>query len=140
MRGSKVWDLDVTPASALVLEEFQFDDWMRGSPELVAGMVKPYGRAIKAWEVRTEVGNTKNNRPELIRIVLMTLCVNFAGSNFERILSLSTDMLFTGLLASNQTHASKPSFSLVAHCQQKKKKLPSQNSPTIPAIYHQERH
>src|SRR5882762_7894727 len=27
----------------LVLEESQFEDWMRGPPELAAGMMKPYG-------------------------------------------------------------------------------------------------
>jgi putative SOS response-associated peptidase YedK len=47
----------------LVLEESQFDGWMRGPPELAAGMMTPYGGAIEAWEVDTEVGNVKNNRP-----------------------------------------------------------------------------
>jgi putative SOS response-associated peptidase YedK len=50
----------------VVLEESQFDDWMRGAPELAAGMMKPYGGAIEAWEVGAEVGNVKNNRPELM--------------------------------------------------------------------------
>jgi putative SOS response-associated peptidase YedK len=49
-----------------VWEEAQFDDWMRGPPELAAGMMKPYGGAIEAWEVGAEVGNVKNNRPELM--------------------------------------------------------------------------
>ena len=48
----------------LVLEESQFDDWMRGPPEMVAGMMKPYDGAIEAWEVGPDVGNVKNNRPE----------------------------------------------------------------------------
>jgi putative SOS response-associated peptidase YedK len=50
----------------LVLEEAQFDDWMRGPPELAAGMMKPYGGAIEAWEVGTDAGNLRNNRPELM--------------------------------------------------------------------------
>ena len=50
----------------VVLEEAQFDDWMRGPPELAAEMMKPYGGAIEAWEVGAEVGNVKNNRPELM--------------------------------------------------------------------------
>jgi putative SOS response-associated peptidase YedK len=50
----------------VVLEEQQFDDWMRGPPELAARMMKPYGGAIEAWEVGSEVGNVKNNRRELM--------------------------------------------------------------------------
>lgn len=53
----------------LVLEESQFDDWMRGPPEMAAGMLKPYGGAIEAWEVDAAVGNVKNNRPELMERV-----------------------------------------------------------------------
>jgi putative SOS response-associated peptidase YedK len=53
----------------LVLEESQFEDWMRGPPELAAGMMKPYGGAIEAWEVGAEVGNVKNNRPALMERV-----------------------------------------------------------------------
>jgi putative SOS response-associated peptidase YedK len=34
----------------LVLEESQFEDWMRGPPELAAGMMKPYGGAIETWK------------------------------------------------------------------------------------------
>jgi putative SOS response-associated peptidase YedK len=49
--------------------ELQFDDWMRGPPELAAGMMKPYGGAIEAWEVGGEVGNVKNIRPELMERV-----------------------------------------------------------------------
>jgi hypothetical protein len=29
---------------------------MRGPPEIAAGMMKPYGGAIEAWEVGAEVG------------------------------------------------------------------------------------
>jgi putative SOS response-associated peptidase YedK len=50
----------------LVLEEGQFEDWMRGPPELAAAMMKPYGGAIEAWQVGAEVGNVRNNRPELM--------------------------------------------------------------------------
>jgi putative SOS response-associated peptidase YedK len=53
----------------LALEESQFDDWMRGPPELAAEMMKPYGGAIEAWEVGAEVGNVRNNRPELMERV-----------------------------------------------------------------------
>jgi hypothetical protein len=50
----------------LVLEESQFDDWMRGPTELAAEMMKPCGGAIEASEVGAEVGNVRNNRPELM--------------------------------------------------------------------------
>jgi putative SOS response-associated peptidase YedK len=50
----------------LILEESQFDDWMRGPPEIAAEMMKPYADAVEAWEVADEVGNVKNNRPELL--------------------------------------------------------------------------
>jgi putative SOS response-associated peptidase YedK len=50
----------------VVLEERQFDDWMRGTPELATGMMKPYTGALDIWEVAAEVGNVKNNRPELL--------------------------------------------------------------------------
>jgi putative SOS response-associated peptidase YedK len=50
----------------LVLEGSQFEDWMRRLPEVAAEMMKPYAGAIEAWEVGAEVGNVKNNRPELM--------------------------------------------------------------------------
>ncbi len=50
----------------LVLEEGQFDDWMRGSPELAATMMKPYPGDIEAWPVPAAVGNVRNNSPELM--------------------------------------------------------------------------
>jgi len=50
----------------LILEEGQFDDWMRGPPELAAAMMKPYGGAVEIWPVGPEVGNVRNNRPELM--------------------------------------------------------------------------
>jgi hypothetical protein len=39
---------------------------MRGKPDQVAALMKPYAGAIEAWEVGVEVGNVKNNRPELM--------------------------------------------------------------------------
>jgi len=53
----------------LVLEESQFEDWMRAPPEIAAGMMTPYGGAIDVWEVGADVGNVRNNRPELMERV-----------------------------------------------------------------------
>jgi hypothetical protein len=39
---------------------------MHGPPEPAAEMMKPYGGAIEAWEIPPDVGNVRNNRPELI--------------------------------------------------------------------------
>jgi hypothetical protein len=39
---------------------------MRAPPEIAAEMMKPYAGAVEAWEVAAEVGNVKNNRPELL--------------------------------------------------------------------------
>lgn len=50
----------------LVLEESQFEDWMRLPPEAAAEMMKPYASQIDAWEVGADVGSVKNNRPELM--------------------------------------------------------------------------
>ena len=36
---------------------------------MAAGMMKPYDGAIETWEVGGEVGNVKNNRPELMERV-----------------------------------------------------------------------
>jgi hypothetical protein len=47
----------------------QFDEWMRGTPDQAAQLMKPYAGAIEAWEVGAEVGNVRNNRPELIERV-----------------------------------------------------------------------
>jgi putative SOS response-associated peptidase YedK len=49
----------------LILEERQFDDWMRAPPEIAAEMMKPDASAVDAWEVPPEVGNVKNNRTGL---------------------------------------------------------------------------
>jgi len=53
----------------LAKRKLQFDDWMRSPPEMAAEMMKPYDGAIEAWEVGAEVGNVKNNRPELMERV-----------------------------------------------------------------------
>jgi putative SOS response-associated peptidase YedK len=50
----------------VVLEDSQFDDWIRGTPDQAAEMMKPYAGVIEAWEVGAAVGNVRNNRPELI--------------------------------------------------------------------------
>jgi putative SOS response-associated peptidase YedK len=50
----------------VVLDDSQFDDWMRGTPDQAAALMRPYAGAIEAWEVRAEVGNVWNNRPELM--------------------------------------------------------------------------
>lgn len=55
----------------LVLDESQFEDWMRGPPELAAGMMKPYGGPIDVWEVSKEVGHVNNNRPDLMERVAL---------------------------------------------------------------------
>lgn len=55
----------------LILEEAQFDDWMRGPPEIAAEMMKPYTGAIEAWEVTSDVGNVRNNRPDLMERVAL---------------------------------------------------------------------
>ena len=48
----------------VVLDDSHFDDWMRGSPDQAAALMKPYAGTIETWEVSAEVGNVKNNRPE----------------------------------------------------------------------------
>ena len=56
----------------VVLEESQFEDWMRGPPELAVEMMKPYGGAIDIWEVGKDVGNVRNNKPALLdRVALI---------------------------------------------------------------------
>jgi putative SOS response-associated peptidase YedK len=67
---------DAAPSTAryhdrmpLILEESQFEDWMRGTPEQAVPMMKPYEGAIEAWVVGNDVGNVRNNRPELMERV-----------------------------------------------------------------------
>jgi putative SOS response-associated peptidase YedK len=53
----------------LVIDESQFDDWMRGPPELAADMMKPYGGEVEIWQVGATVGNVCDNGPELMEPV-----------------------------------------------------------------------
>jgi putative SOS response-associated peptidase YedK len=53
----------------VVLDDSHFDDWMRGTPDQAAGLMKPFAGEIEAWEVGVEVGNVRNNRPKLIERV-----------------------------------------------------------------------
>jgi putative SOS response-associated peptidase YedK len=56
----------------LVLEESQFEDWMREPPERAAEMMKPYAGAIEVWQVPSDVGNVRNNWPDLMgRVALV---------------------------------------------------------------------
>jgi len=57
----------------VVLDDSQFEDWMRGTPDQAAEMMKPYAEEIEAWEVGAEVGNVKNNGPELMERVGLLL-------------------------------------------------------------------
>ena len=50
----------------LILEDGQFDDWMRGTPDQAAEMMRAYSGEVEVWAVGSEVGNVKNNRPELM--------------------------------------------------------------------------
>ena len=53
----------------VVLDNSQCDEWMRGTPDQAAALMKPYVGAIEAWEVGAAVGNVRNNRPELMERV-----------------------------------------------------------------------
>jgi hypothetical protein len=44
---------------------------MRGAPSQAAPILKPYAGDIDAWEVGAEMGNVRNNRPELMERVAM---------------------------------------------------------------------
>lgn len=64
---------DAAPSTAsyhsrmpVILEESQFDDWMRGPPEEAAKMMAPYGGAIELQKVSADVGHVRNNRPDLM--------------------------------------------------------------------------
>ena len=64
---------DAAPSTAkvhdrmpVILEESQFDGWMCGATEIAAEMMRPYAGAIEQWEVGPDVGNVRNNRPELL--------------------------------------------------------------------------
>ena len=49
----------------VLLDDHQFE-WMRGSPDQAVTLLTPYPGMIEAWEVGADVGNVKNNRPELM--------------------------------------------------------------------------
>jgi putative SOS response-associated peptidase YedK len=53
----------------VVLDDADFDLWMRGTPDQAATLMKPYAGEIEVWEVGAEVGNVRNNRPELMERV-----------------------------------------------------------------------
>ena len=53
----------------VALDNSEFDDWMRGTPDQAAAPMKPYPGAIEAWEVAAAVGNVRNNAPELMERV-----------------------------------------------------------------------
>jgi len=40
----------------VVLDDSQFDEWMRGTPDQAAALMKPHLGAIDAWEVGAAVG------------------------------------------------------------------------------------
>jgi putative SOS response-associated peptidase YedK len=45
-----------------VLDDPQFDDWMRGTSDQAAEMMKPYAGEIEAWEVGAAVGTFSRTR------------------------------------------------------------------------------
>jgi putative SOS response-associated peptidase YedK len=53
----------------VLLDDHQFDEWMCGSPDQAVTLLAPCPGMIKAWEVGADVGNVKNNRPELMERV-----------------------------------------------------------------------
>ena len=56
----------------LILDESQFDDWMRGPSEMAAQMMKPYAGKVETYEVSSDVGNVRNNRADLMdRVALL---------------------------------------------------------------------
>lgn len=55
----------------VILGEDQFEDWMRLPAEAAVDLMKPYGGAIDIWEVGADVGNVRNNRPDLLERVAL---------------------------------------------------------------------
>jgi hypothetical protein len=45
------------------------NDWMSGTTDQAAALMKPYAGTIETWEVGAEVGNVRNNRPQLMERV-----------------------------------------------------------------------
>ena len=56
-----------------ILEESQLKDCMQGlPPDLATKIMKPYGGEIEVWEVGRDVGNVRNNKPQLLdRVALI---------------------------------------------------------------------
>lgn len=50
----------------LALDENQSEDWTRGPPDATAEMMKPYAGEVSIWPVCSDVGNVRNNWPELM--------------------------------------------------------------------------
>jgi hypothetical protein len=50
----------------VVFDNIQFNNWMRGTPDQPAPMMKPYAGEIERREAPAEVGNVKNKRPEMM--------------------------------------------------------------------------
>jgi putative SOS response-associated peptidase YedK len=46
----------------IVLDDPQFDDWMRGTSDQPAEMMEPYAGEIEAWEVGAAVGTFSRTR------------------------------------------------------------------------------
>jgi putative SOS response-associated peptidase YedK len=55
---------------SVVLDDAQFDDWMRGTPDQAAQMMNSYAGEIEACAVGAAVGNVRNNTPELMEPVV----------------------------------------------------------------------
>ena len=48
---------------------------MRGPADIAARLMTPYAGEIEVWEVGAEVGNVKNNRPQLMEPAVRRLNV-----------------------------------------------------------------
>ena len=57
---------DLVHLYAAAVDDRQFDEWMRGSPDQAVTLLTPYPGMIEAREVGADVGNVKNNRPQLM--------------------------------------------------------------------------
>ena len=67
--GEKVPPAQYRNRMPVVFDNIQFNNWMRGTPDQPAPMMKPYAGEIERREAPAEVGNVKNNRPELMERV-----------------------------------------------------------------------
>jgi putative SOS response-associated peptidase YedK len=50
----------------LVLDEAQFDTWMRDTPDEAAALMRPYAGELEAWEVSSRINKPQNNDAALI--------------------------------------------------------------------------